>query len=108
MRERRERGGAVSCRPMLRRLFTILSVISLLLCVATCVLWVRSYSVSDSVCRARFVGRTVVDEPTSSDTYECSSVGFSHGLCFLQKGFAYVSPQDGLPVLGYDIHPASE
>ena len=28
---------------MLRRLFTLLSAISLVLCVATCVLWVRSY-----------------------------------------------------------------
>jgi predicted RNA-binding Zn-ribbon protein involved in translation (DUF1610 family) len=28
---------------MIRRLFTILSALSLLLCVATCVLWVRSY-----------------------------------------------------------------
>src|SRR4051812_8651299 len=33
---------------MLRRLFTILSVISLLLCVATCVLWVRSYKSLDA------------------------------------------------------------
>ncbi len=32
---------------MLRRLFTFLSVVSLLLCVAACVLWVRSYSVSE-------------------------------------------------------------
>jgi hypothetical protein len=29
---------------MLRRLFTIASAVSLVLCVATCVLWVRSYS----------------------------------------------------------------
>src|SRR4051812_48001665 len=28
---------------MVRRLFTILSLVSLLLCVATCALWVRSY-----------------------------------------------------------------
>ena len=32
----------VTCRPVLRRLFTIASAVSLLLCVATCVLWVRS------------------------------------------------------------------
>src|SRR3954470_12007151 len=34
---------------MLRRLFTVLSVLSLLLCVATCVLWVRSYRTQDRV-----------------------------------------------------------
>jgi hypothetical protein len=34
---------------MLRRLFMILSVLSLLLCVATCVLWVRSYWLYDYV-----------------------------------------------------------
>jgi hypothetical protein len=34
---------------MKRRLFTILSAISLLLCVAVCVLWVRSYWVADTV-----------------------------------------------------------
>jgi hypothetical protein len=34
---------------MLRRLFTVLSALSLLLCVATAVLWVRSYQVGDSV-----------------------------------------------------------
>jgi hypothetical protein len=33
---------------MIRRLFTILSVLSLLLCVATCVLWVRSYRAFDT------------------------------------------------------------
>ena len=34
---------------MLRRLFTLLSAVSLVLCVATCVLWVRSYRVWDEV-----------------------------------------------------------
>jgi hypothetical protein len=32
---------------MRRRLFTLLSVVSLLLCVGTCVLWVRSHFISD-------------------------------------------------------------
>jgi hypothetical protein len=34
---------------MKHRLFTILSAVSLLLCVATCVLWVRSYWLSDQL-----------------------------------------------------------
>ena len=36
-------------RRIARHLFTILSALSLLLCVGTCVLWVRSYSVWDEV-----------------------------------------------------------
>jgi hypothetical protein len=35
--------------PVLRRLFTIASAASLVLCVATCVLWVRSYWVADDL-----------------------------------------------------------
>ena len=35
--------GRVAWRAVKRRLFTILSALSLLLCVAVCVLWVRSY-----------------------------------------------------------------
>jgi hypothetical protein len=41
---------------MLRRLFTILSALSLLLCVAVCLLWVRSYWVNDSFACATAVG----------------------------------------------------
>jgi hypothetical protein len=37
----------VSWHPMLRRLFTFASALSLLLCVGTCVAWVRSYWYSD-------------------------------------------------------------
>jgi hypothetical protein len=42
---------------MTRRLFTILSALSLLLCVAVCVLWVRSYWVGDD-----FVVRNPIDD----------------------------------------------
>jgi hypothetical protein len=35
-------------RPVRRRLFTFCSAVSLLLCVAVCVLWVRSYFIADS------------------------------------------------------------
>jgi hypothetical protein len=41
---------------MIRRLFTILSVLSLLLCVATCALWVRSYRGGDML-PVRFAGQ---------------------------------------------------
>ena len=34
---------------MRRRLFTLLSAVSLVICVATCVLWVRSYRVNDGL-----------------------------------------------------------
>jgi hypothetical protein len=40
-------GRWVSCSPMRRRLFTLLSAGSLVLCVATFVLWVRSYRTGD-------------------------------------------------------------
>ena len=36
---------------MLRRLFTLASAVSLVLCVATCTLWVRSYWVSEGIVR---------------------------------------------------------
>ena len=36
-------------RRLARRLFTLCSAVSLLLCVAACVLWVRSYRATDSV-----------------------------------------------------------
>src|SRR5687768_16401911 len=44
---------------MARRLFTLLSALSLLLCVATAVLWVRSYRRGDVV---RYVPRDFYDE----------------------------------------------
>jgi hypothetical protein len=59
---------------MIRRMFTILSALSLVLCVATCGLWVRSYSVTDylswnedrpaglTLSRGRFVGWRSYDE----------------------------------------------
>jgi hypothetical protein len=38
---------------MARRLFTLCSALSLLLCAAVCVLWVRSYCVADGILRER-------------------------------------------------------
>jgi hypothetical protein len=54
---------------MLRRLFTILSTISLLLCAATVVLWVRSYAVVDDVQRI-----------TGPDRYILSTAGGGFAL----------------------------
>ena len=55
----RGRPGQVEWRAVRRRLLNFLTVLSLLLCVATCVLWVRSYAVSQFAGwsdPARFVG----------------------------------------------------
>jgi hypothetical protein len=49
------RSGPVTMPPMLRRLLTVLSIVSLLLCVATLVLWVRSYWVSDALLEVHYL-----------------------------------------------------
>jgi hypothetical protein len=46
-------------RRLARRLFTLCSAVSLLLCVAVCVLWVRSHLIAESVRRQSWPG----DEP---------------------------------------------
>jgi hypothetical protein len=80
---------------MIRRLFTLLSILSLLLCVATVVLWVRSYRVADDVtvtyvgggaerfraCNGRFALRHSDPEPGrtrggfSGSSHDVSSAG---------------------------------
>jgi len=52
---------------MRRKLFTLCSAISLLLCVAVCVLWVRSYWFYNHLHRSHW---TIVDSPGSSTTIE--------------------------------------
>src|SRR4051794_16486595 len=59
-REARTRPPAAAVSPpdgtialMARRLFTFCAAVSLLLCAATCALWVRSYRVGDSVLNMR-------------------------------------------------------
>jgi hypothetical protein len=56
---------------MKRRVFTILSAVSLVLCVAMCVLWARSYRVLDSV-----VYRRVHDDGVK---WSCDSAGAAVG-----------------------------
>jgi hypothetical protein len=58
---------------MLRRAFTLLSALSLLLCVGTCVLWVRSYFVMDRCVRIR-------DTPVSEDDRQ-RTVQIAHESC---------------------------
>jgi hypothetical protein len=40
-------------RPLRRRLLNLLTALSLVLCAAVCVLWVRSYFVGDTVRHSR-------------------------------------------------------
>ena len=53
---------------MRRRLFTLASAVSLLLCLATVVLWVRSYFRMDLIVRARFGDNA---ECTGAETINC-------------------------------------
>src|SRR4051812_20214939 len=82
-------------RRLARHLFTTLSAISLLLCVAVCAEWVRSYVGSD------YAARLVVD-PSSDDgmvTHGHSyQVTFMRGSIRLsreaQTGYRHVAPAD--------------
>ena len=51
---------------MIRRLFMILSALSLLLCVALCALWLRSFVWEDSVCLGRLENRNRIFYLTSN------------------------------------------
>jgi hypothetical protein len=66
---------------MIRRLFRFLSVLSLVLCVATCVLWVRSYWVADTL---RYNGR--VREGRLVD----GAVGSDNGTLSVYRGALYI------------------
>jgi hypothetical protein len=60
---------AVTLRPMLRRLFTVLSALSLLLCAAVVALWVRSRSRTDILVHIR--------SGTSTMEWSCAVRGFT-------------------------------
>src|SRR5438105_8506518 len=64
--------------PMRRRLLTLISVGSLLLCVAVCVLWVRSYWASDTLYVIRWEDEDQLTFLTE-DVYEVGrgGIGFS-------------------------------
>jgi hypothetical protein len=57
LREERALGTMPAVRRLARYLFTLCSVVSLLLCVAVCVLWVRSCWVTDQLIWQRVDGR---------------------------------------------------
>jgi hypothetical protein len=88
----------------MRRLFTILSALSLLLCVGTAALWVRSYWVADWVER-RHYGRGATDW-SQTDIWARSSrglfcVGISRGTITGRKAAAAVR---GLPKIPVPFH----
>src|SRR5687768_14703719 len=62
-------------RRLARRLFTLCSALSLLLCVAVCVLWVRSYWVADKL-DVYWGGRP--DTPHPSHPYAASYLEVEH------------------------------
>ncbi len=64
---------------MLRRLFNFLSVVSLLLCVATCGLWVRSYSTVDLI---RYIGEE--SEAGSKSYFLSSTTGRIQLSCYVE------------------------
>ena len=72
---------------MKRRLFTVLSAVSLLLCVATVVLWVRSYSVADDFIVAQNAWPFYIPRPWRLTT--------AHGMCV-------VSWDPAVPPSSYD------
>src|ERR1700733_4517600 len=98
---------------MLRRLFTILSVLSRLLCIATCVLWVRSYKIAylPTFLHLNSSNRLVIAtqaQPLSvdgkigiavrrvwfyTDTAEKSRCDFGKVVCVRDEATGTVSPQ---------------
>jgi hypothetical protein len=80
-----------------RRLFTILSALSLLLFVAVCVLWVRSYSGSDYLSRWRLLSSS-----RQAMTSRVHQVRWTRGRVHLTAGEHTVYPHyvASLPVVG--------
>ena len=64
-------------RRLARHAFTVLSALSLLLCVAACVLWVRSHRVEDSVKCVKPV-RTDGHQVTAHAATGKGGLGFVH------------------------------
>ena len=81
------------------RLLTFLSALSLLLCVASAVLWVRSHIISD-----QFWSGRVDDRPDGQDDVSVYMLCDWGGLCILRTGHHY--PQDFLKAHPNNRSPA--
>jgi hypothetical protein len=86
---------------MIRRLFTVLSALSLLLCVAVVVLWVRSYSGSDYVSRGKLLSSD--PEAVRSRAHE---VRFTRGVICLEASETTYYPH-GHPVPAAPADPVA-
>jgi hypothetical protein len=73
-----------------RRLFTLCSALSLLLCVAVCVLWVRSHLVGEQL---RWESETT-DPPTVVWAWSFASDGGRAGVYFKREHVLSLSPQE--------------
>jgi len=70
-----------------RRLFNILAAVSLVLCVATVVMWVRSYFVVD------LVGHWMIDTGASQITVEkCGGIFSQRGVVAIASGTRWMAP----------------
>jgi hypothetical protein len=86
-------------RRLTRHLFTLCSAVSLLLCVAACVLWVRSYFATDML--------TLHSESVSGGTYRqvYRLVDSGRGMLLVHRGVIQAAPVDPPP--GYTPTSAS-
>src|SRR5687768_12876884 len=90
-------------RRLLRFAFTALSALSLLLCVGVCVLWVRSYWVSDYVIWSRFLRHE--KQLTPVDVYWQGYVACSDGGVLVLR--THIATEWELPTweVGHDPEP---
>ena len=85
-----DEASAVHSNPM-RRLFTLASAVSLLLCLAACVLWVRSYGIKDGIWWWRSSGDPTWPRRSEVLTYEGRIIYYS-----------ITGPAPGVEGWGYD------
>ena len=87
-----------------RRLFTLVSVVSLGLCVATCVLWVRSYWVMDALYATQQDPR---DGSKATSHLGCSRGGaYYYSVTYVCPSIGPRPPRRGYTASGPTLHPA--